>query len=183
MSVGLLVRVAFVAAFVAGLVGGAARVLGLDGPHAIAVGCGVFALASILLTQRSVVPPADLEPHDADPPTGGRRDLEQLAWSMVEHRTRIRGIAIARVRTIAARRLAEHGLDVRRPEDGAAVAALLGADAWAVLHPERDRPVTPRAFEAALQAVERLPPPAPLGPARTIPDDSAIPEDRTSRAE
>ncbi|GAA2752955.1 hypothetical protein [Amnibacterium kyonggiense] len=177
MTVGLIVRVAVVAAFVAGLVGGAARVLGLDGPHAITVGCGVFAVAFILLTQRSVVPPADLEPPDVDPPTGGRRDLEQLAWSMVEHRDHIRGIAIARVRTVAARRLAEHGLDVERPEDDRAIAALLGADAWAVLRPDREKPVTPRAFDAALRAVERLPPPEPLGPAR------AIPEDRTSRAD
>ena len=177
MSVGVVVRVAVIALFVAGLVGGAARVLGLDGPHALTVGCGVFALVLILLTQRSVVPPADLEPQQTDPSTGGRRDLEQLAWSMVEHRTHIRGIVITRVRRIAEHRLAAHGLDLRRPEDDDAVAALLGADAWAVLRPDREKPVSPRAFDAALRAVERLPPPEPLGPAR------AIPEDRTTRAD
>ena len=176
MSVGEAVRNGLIAAFVAALIGGAARVLGLDGPHAIAVGCGVLALVLILLSQRSVVPSADLTPPDLEPPVGGRRDLEQLAWSMVEHRTHVRGIVLARVRAIAVHRLAPHGLDPRRPEDDAAIAALLGAAAWAPLRPDLDRPVSPRALDATLRALERLPP-APLGPAR------AIPEDRTTRAD
>lgn len=177
MSAGVVVRVAVIAAFVAALVGGAAGALGLDGAHALTVGCGVFALVLILLTQSSIVPPADLEPPEVEQPVRGRRDVEELAWSMVEHRTHIRGIVIGRVRSIAARRLAEHGLDPERPEDDGAIAALLGSDAWAVLRPDREQPVPPRAFEATLRAVERLPPPAPLGAAR------ALPEDRTTRAD
>ena len=177
MSVGEVVRNGLIAAFAAALIGGAARVIGLDGPHAIALGCGVLALVLILLSQRSVVPTADLTPPQLDPPAGGRRDLEQLAWSIIEHRTHVRGIVLTRVRAITAHRLAQHGLDPRRPEDAAAVEALLGAAAWAVLRPDRDRPVTPRAFDATLRALERLPPPEPLGPAR------ALPPDRTSRAD
>lgn len=177
MSIGEVIRNGLIAAFVAALIGGAARVIGLDGPHAVAVGCGVLALVLFLLSQRSVVPSADLAPPDVDPPSGGRRDVEQLAWSMIEVRTRVRGIVLTRVRTIAAHRLAQHGLDPRRPEDGAAIEALLGPAAWGVLRPDLDRPVTPRALDGALRALERLPPPRPLGPAR------ALTPDRTSRAD
>jgi hypothetical protein len=177
VRLGELLRIAAIAVPVAALVGGAAAVVGVDVPHAVAVGALVLAACLVLFAQRSVVAAADLEPPEPDPPAGGRRDVEQLAWSMVEHRTHIRGIVIARVRAIAAHRLAEHGLDLGRSEDDAAIAALLGADAWAVLRPDRDRPVSPRAFDAALRAVELLPPPEPLGPVR------AVPEDRTSRAD
>jgi hypothetical protein len=177
VSAGELIRDALIAAFVAALVGGAARVIGLDGPHALALGGGVLAVVLVLLAQRSVVPPEDLLPPDLEPPTGGRRDVEQLAWSMVEHRTHIRGIVLDRVRAIAARRLVGHGLDPRRQEDAAAIESLLGPATWAVLRPDRDRPVAPRALDAALLALERLPPPEPLGPARTTPTD------RTSRAD
>jgi len=177
VTVGEVIRNGLIAAFVAALIGGAARVIGLDGPHAIAVGCGVLALVLFLLSQRSVVPSADLAPADIDPPSGGRRDVEQLAWSMIELRTHVRGIVLTRVRAIAADRLARHGLDPRRPEDAAAIEALLGSAAWGTLRPDRDRPVTPRALDGALRALERLPPPEPLGPAR------ALNPDRTTRAD
>ncbi len=174
MTVAEVVRSAVIAALVAALVGGAARVVGLDGPHALAVGCGVLAIVLVLLAQRSVVPTTDLLQPDLDPPAGGRRDLEQLAWSMVEHRTHVRTVVLARVSAIAAHRLAEHGLDPQRAEDAAAIESLLGPAAWAPLRPDRDRPVSLRALEGTLRGVERLPPP---GPARTIPSD------RTSRAD
>lgn len=177
MRLGEVVRNTVIAAFTAALVGGAARVLGLDGPHALAVGGGVLALVLVLLAQRSAPPAADLEPTVTDAPAGGRRDVEQLAWSMVEHRTHVRGIVLARVRAIAARRLAAHGLDPQRAEDAPAIEALLGPNAWAALRPDQDRPVTPRALDTALRAVERLPPPTALGPAR------ARTPDRTSRAD
>lgn len=178
MRVGALVRDALIAAFVAALVGGAAAFLGLDGPHAVALTCGVLAVVLILLTQRGVVLAADLVPPDLEPPVGGRRDLEQLAWSMVEHRTRIRGIVLTRVEGIAVHRLAEHGLDPRRPQHADAVRSLVGPAAWAVLRPDRgERPVTPKALDATLLALERLPPPEPFGSARTAPID------RTSRAD
>jgi hypothetical protein len=175
VTVGEAVRALVIAAFVAALVGGAARVIGVDGPHAVAIGAGVLALVLILLTQRSVVPTAELEPPDLDPPAGGRRDVEQLAWAMVEHRTRIRSIVLDRVDAIAVGRLAAHGLDPRRPEDAAAIESLLGPTAWAVLRSHHDRPVTPRALDATLSALERLPPPGPLAP--------PPPTDRTSRAD
>jgi hypothetical protein len=177
MSAGELIRTAVIAAFVAALVGGAARVLGVDGPHALAIGAGVLAIVLVLLTQRSIVPPVDLLPPDLDPPGGGRRDVEQLAWSMVEHRTHIRGVVLARVGAIAARRLAQHGLDPQRPADSAAIESLLGPAAWAALRPDRERPVVPRELDTTLRAIERVPPPGPLGP-----DRSPHP-DRTSRAD
>jgi hypothetical protein len=177
VSVGEVIRNGIVAALVAALVGGATRVLGLDGPHALAVGCGVLAVVLVLLAQRSAVPAIDLLPPDTDPAPGGRRDVEELAWSMVEHRTHVRGIVLARVGAIAANRLAEHGLDPDRPADAAAIESLLGAAAWAPIRPGRDRPVAPRALEATLLALDRLPPPSPLGP------DRALHPDRTPRAD
>ena len=177
MSVGEVVRNGIIAAFVAALVGGAARVIGLDGPHALALGCGVLAVVLVLLAQRSAAPPSDQLLLDADPPGGGRRDVDQLAWSMIEHRTHIRGVVLARVGAIAATRLAEHGLDPQRPEDAAAIESLLGRDAWAPIRPGRVRPVSPRALEATLQAIDRLPPPEPLGP------DRSLHPDRTARAD
>jgi hypothetical protein len=173
VRIGDLLRSALVAVPVAALVGGAAAVLGLDGPHAIALGAGVLAVVLVLLSQRSADADEDLVPQETDPPTGGRRDLEQLAWSMVEHRTRVRGIVLARVGAIAAHRLAAHGLDPERAADTAAIESLLGPAAWAVLRPDRDRPVPPRALDAALRALERLPQPAP----------SRALDDRTSRAD
>ena len=177
MSAGEVARNGIIAALVAALVGGAARVIGLDGPHALALGCGVLAVVLALLAQRSAAPAVDLRLLDTDPPAGGRRDVDQLAWSMVEHRTHIRGVVLARVGAIAATRLAEHGLDPQRPEDAPAIEALLRAAAWAPIRPDRDRPVTPRALEATLRSLDRLPPPEPLGPDRTLHPD------RTPRAD
>ncbi len=177
MSIGDVVRSSVIALVVAALVGGAAGVLGLDGPHAIALGAGVFAIVLVLFSQRSVVPTIELLPPETDPPLGGRRDLEQLAWSMVEHRTHIRGIVLARVDAIAARRLAEHGLDPERAEHAPAIESLLGPTGWAVLRPDRDRPVSPRELDRALDALERLPPPGPFA------SDRITPTDRTTRAD
>lgn len=165
----------------AALIGVAAWIVGLDGPHAIAVGAGVLAVVVVLLAQRSAVPPADLLPPDPEPPVGGRRDVEQLAWTMVEQRTRIRGVVLARVARLAADRLHEHGLDLQRAEDGAAIESLLGPAAWAVLRPGRDRPVGARELDAVLTALEHLPPPPPLGHERTA--RSAAQPERTSRAD
>ncbi|MFD1720322.1 hypothetical protein [Amnibacterium endophyticum] len=177
MNVGHLVRSAVIGLPAAVLIGLAAWIIGLDGPHAIALGAGVLAVVLVLLAQRSVVSTEDLAPDGPEPRTGGRSDLQQLAWSIVEHRSHIRGTVVARLRRVAAHRLAPHGLVEHRSEDADAIAALLGADAWAVLRPGREKAVPPRAFAAALTAVERLPPPAPGRLARPLPDD------RTSRAD
>jgi hypothetical protein len=94
----------------------------------------------------------------------------------VEHRTHVRGIVLARVRRLTALHLAAHGLDAERPADAAAIEALLGPAAWAVLRPDRERPVVPRDLAAALQSLERLDPP---GPVRALP----LPDpDRTTSA-
>jgi hypothetical protein len=175
--VGDLVRIGVIGGLVAALVGGAATALGLDGPHALAVAGGVLALVAILLTQRSGAATTDPPDAETDPPPGGRRDLEELAWSMIEHRTHVRGVVLDRVGAIVGRRLAEHGLDPRRSEDGPAIEALLGAPAWAVLRGGRDRPVSPRGLETVLEAVERLPPPTSFAP------DRPPQPDRTSHAD
>ena len=179
MSAAPTIRSAVIALPAAGLIGAAAWVLGLDWPHAVAVGAGVLAVVLVLLAQRGVVPLGDLLPPDPEPPVGGRRDVEELAWTMVEQRTRIRGVVLARVAAVAATRLRPHGLDPERQEDAAAIAALLGPAAWGVLRPDRQRPVAPRALDAALTALERLPPPEPIDRERA---DAAQPE-RTSRAD
>lgn len=179
MSAAQTARGAVIGVPVAALIGTASWVVGLDGPHAIAVGAGVLALVVLLLAQRGVTPLDDLLPPDPEPPVGGRRDVEQLAWTMVEQRTRIRGVVLGRVTGIAARRLGEHGLDLRRAQDAAAIEALVGPAAWAVLRPDRAGPVGPRALDAALTALERLPPSEPSG--RDARPDARQP-DRTSRA-
>lgn len=173
MSAAQTLRSAVLGVPAAALVGAAAAVLGVDVPHAVAVGAGVLALVVVLLAQRSAGPPVPLLPPDPEPPAGGRRDVEQLAQSMVEHRTRIRGIVLGRVRGIAARRFGERGLDPQRPVDAAALEQLVGPAAWAVLRPDRERPVSARELDAALTALERLPPPDALVRGRDpLPDRS-----------
>jgi hypothetical protein len=174
MTAGRVAVRVLLAALAAALVAGVARALGLDGPHALTLGWGVLA-AGLVLSARPVVADAEPPPTEADPPAG-RRDVDQLAWSMVEHRTHVRGIVLARVRRLTALRLAAHGLDADRPADAAAIEALLGPPAWAVLRPDRERPVVPRDLDAALQALERLDPPGPSG-AAPLPDLN-----RTTRA-
>ncbi len=179
MTAADVVRNTLIAGFVAVLVGIAAAVVGLDPAHALALGCGVLAVVLVLLVQRSADPLVDAPPpeedSDASPSAAGSSSVDRLAWSMVEHRTLVRGVVVARVRAVAAHRLAEHGLDPWRGADSPAVESLLGPAAWAVLRPDRDRPVTLRELDTALGALERLPAPEPFGP-------GTAPTDRTARA-
>ena len=132
--------------------------------------------------------------HDRAPfPAGG---ATRVAGVMAEIRARIAsrrlaaGAKLPSVRDFAAtagvskstvveayERLAAEGAITSRAGSGFYVAGATRPLSLQSLRPDLDRPVSPRALDATLRALERLPPPEPLGPAR------ALNPDRTSRAD
>ncbi|MDH2444018.1 hypothetical protein QDR37_08685 [Amnibacterium sp. CER49] len=144
------------AVLVAVLVLAVAAVIGVDVPHAVALGAAAGALVEVLAAART----AGAEDADwASPeerPAGGRTEVERLAWSLGERWGALSGPAVTRVERLAARRLEDAGLDPARAADTPAIEALLGAEAWAVLRPDRTRPVTAAGLDRALAALERV---------------------------
>jgi hypothetical protein len=150
----LLLRCAPVAAVAVVAVVGA-RIAGLDGPHGTALGCALVAVG-LLVALRPPAPDAiDTAPGETTRP-GGRRDVDELAWAMLERGTRVRTIVLDRVRATARPRLAAHGLDPLRAEDAGDIQRLLGPVAWSVLRPDPQGPVLPGALDATLSALEHL---------------------------
>jgi hypothetical protein len=150
----LLVRRIAPALLVGLLALGAALLLGVDAPHALALGAAAGAVLEVA-GAGSGAESIDEAPPEERPP-GGRSEVERLAWSLTERWGALSGPAVSRVERLAERLLADAGLDPARPEDAPTIEALLGADAWAVLRPDRTRPVTAAGLDRALAALERL---------------------------
>jgi hypothetical protein len=140
---------------VAAAVVAGARLVGLDASHVVAVGCALVAVG-LLVALRPPAPDLIGPAPEATPRTGGRRDVDELAWAMLERRTRVRTLVIDRVRATARPRLAAHGLDPARAEDAGGIERLLGPIAWSVLRPDPQGPVLPGALDATLSALEHL---------------------------
>jgi hypothetical protein len=150
------VRRAAPAVLVGLLVLGVAALIGIDLPHAVALGAAAGALLEVLAGARTAgAEDVDWAPPEERPP-GGRSEVERLAWSLGERWGALSGPAVTRVERLAARRIEASGLDPARADDVPVIEALLGADAWAVLRPDRARPVTAAGLDRAITALERV---------------------------
>jgi hypothetical protein len=97
-------------------------------------------------------------------PGGVRRDVRQLSWRIRTDRRGVHREALWRLRAVAAQRLTANGLDPAAPADAAAIRALLGETAHAVVADDTDRPIGYGAYVQTLRALERLDPATPGTP-------------------
>jgi hypothetical protein len=139
--------------------GGAVAVAGL------AFFAGVTLALSLLLSVTIVAVGAVVAllsgPHDERWPeskvvlrSGARREVARLSWSMEDDDGRVADVAVQRLRTLAARRLAERGIDLDDPADRSAAESALGPQGYRLLtEPGRHRP---EALIRCARAIERL---------------------------
>lgn len=86
--------------------------------------------------------------------SGARREVARLSWSMVDDDGRVADVAVQRLRTVAAMRLADHGIDLDDPADRGAAETALGAPEYRLLtQPGRHRP---ESLIRCARAIERL---------------------------
>lgn len=145
-----------VLAIVLGLATGAvAWYFGMDTTHAIALGLVVSAVVVCF----AAVPehqPAEWTPGDPETPTGIRRDVIQLSWSLHSRSGAVAPSAHRRLRELATTVLARHDLGLDDPADAVAIQAALGQSAWNAVRPgERALPSLAE-VESTLDALSRL---------------------------
>ncbi|QAY71016.1 hypothetical protein [Xylanimonas protaetiae] len=161
---------------------------GADVPHAVLL--VVLALAGFLALGGlpSLDAPWPKPPTENRP--GGRKDVSELSWAAFTRDGLVTERVLRRVRLIAARRLADHGVlwdgrlgtdldgwgrdDRDAAEHREQAAALLGPDLLASL--STARAVTPRALEAWFRELDRL----VEAPAAARTPDDPTPEDPAS---
>lgn len=105
--------------------------LGLDAGHALLLGAVVLGAGILQLALPDLQTPELPEPPSrvAD---GVRQDVASLAFAMRGEKGMVREPVVLRLRELAARRLAAHGLDLADPADADRVAGLLGPAARAL---------------------------------------------------
>lgn len=115
----------------------------------IVAGAATLVIASVTSLGWATWPPMKEPP---EPTTGS--EVARLAWSF-DPRTGVAGYAVKRrVRALAARRLADHGIDLSTADDATLVAAL-GATATGTLRSESPTMPDIRTTLDALTALER----------------------------
>ncbi|WP_402465469.1 hypothetical protein [Isoptericola aurantiacus] len=85
---------------------------------------------------------------------GARRDVSDLGWAAFTRDGRVSPRVTRRVATLAAARLAHHGIDPDDPAQHARAAEILGADVLDGLR--STHPPTPRTLHHWLDALDRL---------------------------
>lgn len=140
---------------VAGLVFGAALVVGVDVPHAV-----LLALAlAVLLQLRGLTGGVEEgwpERQDERSDAGVRREVARLSWGLSGFESRVDRRSLATLRGLAAARLRRHGVDLDEPADAVRARRLLGDPAYATV--TSDPASLPRfdSFARAVTAVEQL---------------------------
>lgn len=140
----------------------------------IIAGAAAAAVAVLELPRRASEP---LWPtHGESGRAGGRRDVATLSWRLTSRHGGTDSAAVARLRAIAARRLARHGASLSEPRDAERARALLGDRVHALLSAPADAQLSHRDLVTCIDALERLqwtdadadrPHPTPPPPART----------------
>lgn len=87
---------------------------------------------------------------------GGRREVTSLSWMLTPRRHGTDRQAVVRLREIARRRLALHGIDLENPEDRARAVEALGPLAVGVLTDNTDDGPSHRALVRCIESLERL---------------------------
>ncbi|GAA3608577.1 hypothetical protein [Microlunatus ginsengisoli] len=131
--------------------------IGLDLANASAIGLVVVAIYSL----RALVG-GEPEGWPAEPESarneGTRREVARLSWGMQGSDDRVDRWSAQRLHGLAARRMAEHGLDLDSSDDAAECRRLLGATTFDALSLDPNRLPRYAQFVAALDVVERLTP-------------------------
>jgi hypothetical protein len=135
---------------------GVCAFFGIDAVDIAIVGVVIIAVGLLWMLHDPAVNAAD----DWPPPPavdiyGVRRDAMQLAWSLRASADAMSDDIVERVRLLIEARLAENGLDARRPGDSARIVQLGGPT---VLRLARgDWPANTGVLLNALAAIERIP--------------------------
>jgi hypothetical protein len=148
---------------VAGLLVGAvaAWAAGLSVPTSVLLGL-LVAAGVLLLTRLDGTPDPGWERERSARRHGARGEVQDLAWAMVGRDGRIGERVLRRLREVARRRLARHGLTLEDP----AAEQLLGTRALRTLTRTASPLPTVADVRHTLDVLDRL------GPRRTAPDDS-----------
>ena len=152
-------------AAMAGLLGAAAWLVGLDPFHSALLGSAVLAVASgrailrlddVAETGRRWAQRPAREVH------GTRHELRELTWKLTGGRGRVQPAALQRLQALAEHRLARHGVDLHDPAHAERAQRLLGVRPYRVLTSDPSARVRFRVFVACVEALERLADPPPL---------------------
>jgi len=127
--------------------------LGLDVGHAVLLGALVAGAGTLQLTMPELETPELPEPagYARD---GVRQEVASLTYAMRGEKGAVRESVVLRIRDLAARRLARHGLELDRQDDTERIEALLGPAAG-VLVRGQTRP-SASAIAACLDALDAL---------------------------
>lgn len=142
------------------LIAGACWAIGLDLANALAIAVIVVSLYSLraLLGGEPDGWPAEPETaHDE----GTRREVARLSWGLQGQDDRVDRWSAQRLHGLAARRMADHGLDLDSRDDVAACRRLLGDATYTALSLDPNHLPRYAQFVAALEVVERLTPEEP----------------------
>lgn len=136
--------------------GAAAWFLGMDAPHAVGLGATVAAFVACLSALGEATDLTWTLP-TPEPRPGARRDIPQLGWSLGSRGGRVSPEGMRRLRLVAERALAVHGLDLRDRAADPELERLLGRDVLAALRSGSTAQPPRTAFVAlVLQRLEAL---------------------------
>lgn len=140
-----------------GLVFAFARIFGVDSLHAFLLALGTLLGSFVTVVVSRGGASASWLPEQHLSADGSRIEIAALSWSLLGRSGRVSEGALRRVRSVAAGRLARHGLSLERPKDHFYIRQLLGETAWYVLTTNSEMP-SRRAYEQCVQALERAQP-------------------------
>jgi hypothetical protein len=144
----------------AGAVTGACWAIGLDLASSLSIALFVLVVFALRGLPAGAVDSWQPEPESARN-AGTRREVARLSWGLHGLDARVDRWSAGRLRTLAARRLADRGLDLDDPADEAGCRQVLGSQAYAALSVDPNNLPRYSTFVAALDVVERLTPELP----------------------
>ena len=147
-------------------VGVAAWYLGMDAPHAVGLGAAAGAFVACLSALGEAADLTWVVPAP-EPRPGARRDIVQLGWSLGSRGGRVSPEGVRRLRLVAERALAAHGLDLEDRAADAALQRVLGRDVLTLLRRGSAAAPPRTAFVGSvLQRLEALEREGPVGAGR-----------------
>jgi hypothetical protein len=148
-------RIAAIAAVVA-IVCGVCVAFAVDAIDVAIIGVVIVSVGLLWIMRRPARDAAtDWPPPPALDMYGVRRDAMQLAWSLHASRDALSDDIVERVQRLIEARLAENGLDVRRPGDAARIVQLGGPTVLRLARGEW--PANATVLLNAFAAIERIP--------------------------
>jgi hypothetical protein len=140
---------------VAVVVGGVGWWAGMDAAHALALALAVVAIGIVWVA----VPDHEHTGWRDEPieqPEGARHDVVRLSWMLRSRGGAVQSAGVRRIRDLAQERLDPYRLHLDSAADRAAIEDLIGAEAYATLHPRSDRLPKLAAVTRCLDRLDRL---------------------------